>query len=53
MDNRWTHSWEEYYTREFRSSVAYAQRPLENDPELAKLAESFLGCSDHFRPVGI
>jgi hypothetical protein len=42
MDNRWTHSWEEYYTREFCSSVAYAQRPLENDPELAKLAESFI-----------
>jgi len=42
MDNRWTHSLEEYYTREFRSSVAYAQRPLENDPELAKLAEPFI-----------
>lgn len=42
MDNSWTDSWEEYYTREFRSSVAYAQGPLGNDPELAEVAESFI-----------
>jgi protein-ribulosamine 3-kinase len=42
MDNTWTDSWEEYFTREFCSSVAYAQVPLENDPKLAELAESFI-----------
>ena len=42
MDNAWTDSWEEYFAREFRSSVMYAQRPLHNDQELAELAEEFI-----------
>lgn len=42
MDNSWTDSWEEYYTRDFRSSVTYAQRSLGNDPELARVAEQFI-----------
>lgn len=42
MDNTWTDSWEEYFTREFRSSLEVAQLQLGNDAELANLGEDFI-----------
>lgn len=42
MDNTWTDSWEEYFTREFRSSLGFAQIQLRHDAELADLAKDFI-----------
>ncbi len=38
----WTDNWEEFWTREFRSGLAYAQRMQGDDPELCELAEEFI-----------
>lgn len=40
--NEWTDSWEEFWTRQFRSDVAYAQQVHGEDEELAKLAEELI-----------
>ncbi|KAH6975962.1 Fructosamine/Ketosamine-3-kinase [Ilyonectria sp. MPI-CAGE-AT-0026] len=42
MINDWCESWEEFFTREFRSNLAYAQRNRGEDAELAKVAEKFI-----------
>lgn len=42
MDNRWTDSWEEYYTRKFRSALEYGQIPHGRDQELCVLGEEFI-----------
>lgn len=42
-DNTWTDSWGGGdFTREFRSSVAYAHLPLRNNAEFAELADEFI-----------
>lgn len=40
--NEWTDSWEEYWSRQLRSDVAYAQRIYGEDGELATLTEEFI-----------
>ncbi|KAK7991455.1 hypothetical protein PG988_000249 [Apiospora saccharicola] len=42
MVNGWTDSWEEYFTRQFRSDAAYAQRVLGPNPDLEKPTDSFV-----------
>lgn len=42
MNNEWIDSWEEYYARQFRSDIAYAQQIYGEDPELAELTEEFI-----------
>ncbi|KAB5582351.1 Fructosamine kinase-domain-containing protein [Coniochaeta sp. 2T2.1] len=42
MDNTWTDSWEEYYTRKFRSALEYGQIPHGRDEELCELGEEFI-----------
>lgn len=42
MINKWCDSWEEFFTREFRSNLAYAQRNRGEDVELAKVADEFI-----------
>ncbi|VUC28139.1 unnamed protein product [Clonostachys rosea] len=38
----WTDSWEIFWTREFRSGLAYVQRMRGENPELVEVAEEFL-----------
>ncbi|KAK3941412.1 hypothetical protein QBC46DRAFT_458299 [Diplogelasinospora grovesii] len=38
----WTHNWEEFWTREFRSGLNYAQRMRGEDPELVEVADEFI-----------
>jgi len=38
----WTDNWEEFWTREFRSGLEYAQRMRGDNPELRELAEEFI-----------
>ncbi|KAK4239294.1 Fructosamine/Ketosamine-3-kinase [Achaetomium macrosporum] len=38
----WTDNWEEFWTREFRVGLAYAQRMLGDDPELQDIADEFI-----------
>ncbi len=38
----WTDNWEEFWTREFRSGLEYAQRMRGEDPELQAVAEEFI-----------
>lgn len=40
--NEWTDSWEEFWSRQFRSDVAYAQEVCGEDEELATLTEEFI-----------
>lgn len=40
--NNWTDSWEEFFTRQFRSDVAYAQRVLGRCPDLEELTDRFV-----------
>lgn len=40
--NEWTDSWEEFWSRQFRSDIAYAQQVHGEDQELAILAEEFI-----------
>ncbi|KAF7561985.1 hypothetical protein G7046_g2153 [Stylonectria norvegica] len=42
MINDWTDSWEEFFAREFRSNLAYAQRNRGEDAELNAVAEEFI-----------
>ncbi|KAK8078924.1 hypothetical protein PG994_002731 [Apiospora phragmitis] len=42
MDNSWTDSWEEYFTRKFRSALEYGQQPHSRDDELCELGEEFI-----------
>ncbi|KAK9799960.1 putative protein-ribulosamine 3-kinase [Seiridium cardinale] len=42
MDNGWYDTWEEYFTREFRANLAYAQHSRGDDTEFADLAEEFV-----------
>ncbi|KAH8682724.1 Fructosamine kinase-domain-containing protein [Xylariales sp. PMI_506] len=42
MDNNWTDSWEEYYTRKFRAALEYGQQPHGRDDELCELGEEFI-----------
>ncbi|KAI0376957.1 Fructosamine kinase-domain-containing protein [Hypomontagnella monticulosa] len=42
MINDWTDNWEEYFTRQFRANLAYAQQERGDDPELQELAEEFI-----------
>ncbi|KAK8010954.1 hypothetical protein PG990_009919 [Apiospora arundinis] len=42
MDNSWTDSWEEYFTRKFRASLEYGQQPHGRDEELCQLGEEFI-----------
>jgi fructosamine-3-kinase len=38
----WSDNWEEFWTREFRSSLAYVLRMRGKNPELQQLAEDFI-----------
>jgi protein-ribulosamine 3-kinase len=38
----WTDNWEEFWTREFRSGLEYAQHMRGNDPELQEVADEFI-----------
>jgi fructosamine-3-kinase len=38
----WTDNWEEFWTREFRSGLVYAQRMRGEDPELQEIADEFI-----------
>ncbi|KUI67640.1 hypothetical protein VM1G_02991 [Cytospora mali] len=40
--NAWTDNWEEFWSRQFRSDIAYAQRIYGEDEELATLTEEFI-----------
>lgn len=42
MINDWCDSWEEFFVREFRSNLAYAQDNRGPDDELAEVAEKFI-----------
>lgn len=42
MRNEWTDSWEEFWGRQFRSDVAYAQKVYGVDEELESLTEEFI-----------
>lgn len=42
MSNEWTHSWEEFWARQFRSDVAYVQQVYGKDDDLDALAEEFI-----------
>lgn len=42
MDNRWVDSWEEFYTRKFRSALEYGQIPHGRDEELCDIGEEFI-----------
>ncbi|KAI1455462.1 Fructosamine kinase-domain-containing protein [Annulohypoxylon moriforme] len=42
MINDWTDNWEEYFTRQFRANLVYAQRERGENPELQTLAEEFI-----------
>ncbi|KAK8029804.1 hypothetical protein PG993_011095 [Apiospora rasikravindrae] len=43
MDNSWTDSWEEYFTRKFRAALEYGQQPHGRDDELCELGEQPTG----------
>lgn len=38
----WTDNWEEFWTRDFRSALEYAERMRGNDPEFVEVAEEFI-----------
>ncbi|KAI1407511.1 Fructosamine kinase-domain-containing protein [Hypoxylon sp. FL1857] len=42
MINDWTDNWEEYFTRQFRANLVYAQQERGEDPELQNLSEEFI-----------
>lgn len=42
MRNEWNNSWEEFWGRQFRSDVAYAQHVYGRDEELDSLTEVFV-----------
>ncbi|OTA96814.1 hypothetical protein M434DRAFT_362267 [Hypoxylon sp. CO27-5] len=42
MINDWTDNWEEYFTRQFRANLVYAQQERGEDPELQDLADEFI-----------
>ncbi|KAK8062557.1 Fructosamine kinase-domain-containing protein, partial [Apiospora hydei] len=42
MDNSWTDSWEEYFTRKFRAALEYGQQRHGRDDELSELGEQFI-----------
>ncbi|KAI0155142.1 Fructosamine kinase-domain-containing protein [Xylariaceae sp. FL1272] len=42
MDNTWTDSWEEYFTRKFRDALDYGQIPHGKDEELCTLGDEFI-----------
>ncbi|KAH9905951.1 hypothetical protein F4778DRAFT_769792 [Xylariomycetidae sp. FL2044] len=42
MDNSWTDSWEEYFTRKFRDALEYGQKPHGRNEELCVLGEEFI-----------
>ncbi|KAK7959702.1 fructosamine/ketosamine-3-kinase [Apiospora aurea] len=42
MDNSWTDSWEEYFTRKFRAALEYGQQPHGRDDELCELGDQFI-----------
>ncbi|KAI1331844.1 Fructosamine kinase-domain-containing protein [Xylariaceae sp. FL0255] len=42
MDNSWTDSWEEYFTRKFRSALEYGQIPCGKDDELSDLGDKII-----------
>lgn len=42
MINKWTDTWEEFFTREFRSNLTYAQTNRGEDEELTRVAEEFI-----------
>lgn len=42
MRNEWTNSWEEFWGRQFRSDVTYAQQVYGRDEELDSLTEVFV-----------
>lgn len=42
MINDWTDSWEEYFGRQLRADVAFAQTVYDEDAELASLTEEFV-----------
>ncbi|KAH9906757.1 Fructosamine/Ketosamine-3-kinase [Xylariomycetidae sp. FL2044] len=42
MVNDWTDSWEEYWSRQFRSDIKYAQGVYGEDSDLANLTEEFI-----------
>ncbi|CAG9978528.1 unnamed protein product [Clonostachys byssicola] len=41
VDNTWCQSWEEFFSRELRSSINFAQAVLQHDEELEGLAKTF------------
>lgn len=42
MSNEWTDSWEEFWGRQFRNDVAYAQKVYGRDEDLDSLTEEFI-----------
>ncbi|CAH0052437.1 unnamed protein product [Clonostachys solani] len=42
VDNSWCESWEEFFSRELRSSINFAQAVLQHDEELEGLAKTFI-----------
>ncbi|KAI1259463.1 Fructosamine kinase-domain-containing protein [Xylariaceae sp. FL1019] len=42
MDNSWTDSWEEYFTRKFRDALDYGQLPFGKDEDLCTLGNEFI-----------
>lgn len=42
MINSWTDNWEEYFTRQFRANLEYAQRERGEDLELQEVAGDFI-----------
>ncbi|VUC25120.1 unnamed protein product [Clonostachys rosea] len=41
VNNTWCETWEEFFSRELRSSINFAQAVLQHDEELEKLANTF------------
>lgn len=42
MDNNWTDSWEEWFTRKFLAALEYGQQPHGKDEELCELGQEFI-----------
>lgn len=42
MDNTWTDSWEEWFTRNFHAALEYGQQPNGKDEELCELGEELI-----------
>lgn len=42
VDNTWCDTWEDFFTREFKSSLAHAQTALSQDDELEALAQKLI-----------